>query len=289
MPAESNAGRRGAVYCGSTSTAKLALACSRIAATASTASRTAAIARGAVRASGSRAARGRAPGGGRAARGRARARRPPTIALADRLRRVELRARLGRRAHHPDQVAVRRVAEQLAARAARPRGSRRRRGAAAKRERLGRRVERLHDHAPAALARARCGRRAAPPARTCAPRRGSPGSAAWRRRRAPRRASRPGSRGPWRPSACPRARPRGASSKRRSTVGHAGGRRHVGVEPEHRQRRHQLLELALELLGARAVAGDRHRAAVGARPAAPARGGRSGGRTPRRARGAARA
>ena len=168
------------------------------------------------------------------------------------------------RADHPDQVSVRRVAEQ-------PRGgssSPARKPSASWRGRVAQRLG-ASGRAPARsrarrARRGRCGPRAGPPARRCAPRRGSRGSAAWRRRRAPPRASRRGSRGPWPPSGCPRARPPRRSSKRAQHRGHAGGGRDVGVEPEHRQRRHQLLELALELLGARAVARHGHRAAVGA-------------------------
>ena len=131
--------------------------------------------------------------------------------------------------------------------------------------------------------RARCARRAAPPARRCAPRRGSRGSAAWRRRPAPPRASRRGSRGPWPPSACPRARPAGASSKRRSTVADAG-------RPPRRRSRAGTPAAAPPAPRARARAARCPRRGAPptpsrsrGTPAAPARGGRSGGRPPRRA------
>jgi hypothetical protein len=48
--------------------------------------------------------------------------------------------------------------------------------------------------------------------------------------------------------------------------GHAGRRGHVRVEPEHGQRRHQLLQLPLQLLGPRAVARNRYRLALRAHP-----------------------
>ena len=201
--------------------------------------------------------------------------------------RRELRARLDRRAHDPDQVAVRRIAEQLAA----PQlGLEEAVGVVARgeAERLGRRVERLHDHAAAALAATAAARRAGPRARRCAPRRGSPGSAAWRPHRAPRRASRPGSRGPSPPSGCPRARRR---APRRSAA--ARSRR-----PPRRRcpSRAGTPAAAPRAPRARAPAArSRPRAAPptptrsrGTR-AARARGGRSGGRPPRRGRGGARA
>ena len=190
-----------------------------------------------------------------------------------------------RRAHDPDQLAVGRIA-----RAARRRCELLRQEALgvvrARRERSDARlrVERLHDHPAAARARGRCGRRAAPRARRCAPRRGSRGSAAWSRRRARRRASRPGSRGPSPPSACRPARPPGAASKRPQHAGDAPrARGRVRVEPEHRQRRDQRLELALELLRARRRGARPTPSRSRGMPTAPAPGGRSGGRPPRAA------
>ena len=65
------------------------------------------------------------------------------------------------------------------------------------------------------------------------------------------------------------------------------GRRHVGVEPEDGQRAHQLLQLALELLGARRRGAPPTSSRTRRRRAGPARGARSGGRPSRPRRGAA--
>ena len=127
--------------------------------------------------------------------------------LADRGCSRQLRPGLHRRAHHPDQVAVRRVAGAARAGTARPPGS--------PLSRAGRRsaVTRLTGPAPARsrdrrARRVRCGRRAVPPAQRCAPPSGSPGSAAWRPRPARHRASRRESRAPSPPSACRPGSPR---------------------------------------------------------------------------------
>ena len=110
-------------------------------------------------------------------------------------------------------------------------------------------------------ARGRRGPRAGRSARTCAPRRGSPGSAGCCRRRAPRRASRPGSRGPWPPSACRAAGRSAPAWKRASSSGTASlvcvvsaSRRKIGTSSDAAQ-------LVLDPLGAGAVAGDGQRAA----------------------------
>ena len=101
------------------------------------------------------------------------------------------------------------------------------------------------------------------------------------------RASRPGSRGPWPPSACPPA-PRRARARSAPAAAPTPGRgRAVGVQAHDGQRVHQVLELAAQLLGARAVAGDRHRAAVGAGAGHRARCARSGGTRPGRRTGGA--
>ncbi len=276
-------------------------ACSRSAATASTAARTAAIAGVALAASGPRAGRGGAPGGGTAAPDRAPARRRPSTSSRTAVGRGELRAGLGRRADHPDQVPVGRVAR--APRGARSSPARKPSAscAAAWRSAARVRVERLHDHPPAALAAAAAAgelgderERALLGAEVGEAQRGVGVEHDAERHvgevvalRDHLRAHEHARRAPRRSGAAPSPTP-------------AGGR-DVRVEPEHRQRRHQLLQLALELLGARAVARHRHRAAVRAvarhrlavaavvaRDLAPPRGGARASRrspgTPRRAR-----
>ena len=200
------------------------------------------------------------------------------------------------RAYDPDQVRERRVAERLAALRARPRGSRRCRGV--RRVSIARASGRSSAPARGPRRRARRGRPAGRSARTCAPRRGSRGSAGSRRHRARRRAQRRGSRGPWRPSACrsaPRSgrleaaqqRPHALSCSPGLGVGAAG--RGSRPRPEQRRRRRRggrsgsspSSSTAASSCCRRSVPAPWRATAVEeqSRSArAPARGGRSGGR-----------
>ena len=189
---ESNARRDGRVaraasaYCGSTSTAKRAAAWARSAATAlhrraHGVDRRRALGRAhhELRAVAALAPEQRRRAEHRHAGGRDAARAPPSAAASS-------GPRLRGRADHPDQVPVRRVAEAPrggSSSPARKPSESCSRGEAQRRAPPGRAPARSRARR---ARRGRCGRRAAPRARTCAPRRGSRGSAASRRRRAPR-------------------------------------------------------------------------------------------------------
>ena len=203
--------------------------------------------------------------------------------LADGRRRLVLGTRIGGRADHPDQVPVGRIARTPRAAAARPRGIRSASCAGGVAQRAGVRVERLDDHAPAALAAA-----------------AAPGQLGHERERALlgaevgeaqrgvgvqhdaerhvrevvplRHHLRADEHARGRRLEAPAARPRcptcaaASESSRKTGSGSTRPR-----------------ELALELLGPGAVARHRHRAAVRAQRRHGARGGRSGGRPARRA------